>query len=257
MKGVIAVAMGKGGTGKTTTALNLGSGLGRKGRQVLLVDLDPQGSLTRTFLPERPRRGAYAVLRGDVPLLEAIVPTSEERVRLLPADEGLRSLDGSVYSDIELPFALRDALEGYEADYVLIDTPPGGGLLTTMALVAAERVLLPLRASPYDLEQVDTTYQEIAKVSRRMNKSLKPLGFVITQYDGRLHVRTDVEAELRRAYGDLVLATRIRQNVRLEEAPSAGKSIFSYDPRSNGAEDYEALTEEVLRCLAPAQQSAR
>lgn len=254
---VLTIAMSKGGSGKTLTALNLGAGLALRGKKVLLIDLDPQASLTKTFVSlDQVGKNIYDVLIGAGELADIIRETGEKRVTIAPGREALRGLNTQAFDDPDLLFALRDRLEALEKtdaapDFVVIDTPPNSGLLMYMAMVAADGALMPVKASYLDLEETDETYRVYAKAKKRMNQSLRFLGIVLTQYGNR-NLCAQVEERLREAYPEQMLRTRIRQNVRLEESPAAHKSIFSYDPNSHGAEDYGSLTDEVLKCLQSA-----
>jgi chromosome partitioning protein len=245
----LALTMGKGGSGKTLSTLNLGTALARyHQKKVLLVDLDPQASLSKTFLdPEQISRCIYDALIGSVPLEEVIHPT-EEQVDLIPSAKALTGLNTNSIEDPDLPFVLRDQLEGLAYDLVLIDTPPNRGQLMYMAMIAADKLILPVKASYYDLEEVDTTVEAYEKIHRRYNPDLSILGFLVTQYSDKVLAR-NVLGELKSYSGDRVFTTAIRSNVKLEESPAYNRSVFAHDPQSRGARNYRRLAEEVLQWL--------
>jgi len=235
----IALVNQKGGVGKTTTAINLATYLGRMGKRVLLVDLDPQGNAT-SGLGLRPERGVYQLLQGE-PLARLVHPV--DSFDLLPATW---DLVGATVELAENPLALAEALadEGY--DLTLLDAPPSLSPLTLNALGAAQGVVVPVQAEYYALEGVAGLLATLDEVRSRFNPALRLLGILITMYDGRTLLSQQVEAQLRAHFGEKVFWTVVPRNVRLAEAPSFGRTIAQHAPTSPGAHAYRRLAEEVI-----------
>lgn len=242
---VIAVANQKGGVAKTTTAINLASGLARGGARTLLIDLDAQANATQS-LPalERHDRTIYEVLNEELRPSE-VIHTVDEQFDLIPSHIKLAKLEPQLQSAVAA-YRLREALEGLPYDYVIIDCPPSLGALTTNALVAATHVLVPVTASYYGLNAVADFMETFTQIRKVINAPLELLGIVVTIYDARLKIANDVVQVLRDSYGDAVLQTIIYKNVRLDEAASDRASIFDFDPSSRGAQNYRELLKEVL-----------
>ncbi len=245
---ILAVAMQKGGVGKTTTALNLGVALGARGSRVLLIDADPQANLTQG-LGVDPEASAYSIyevlLNPEQGVAFATVPTAAG-VDLVPSTLSLAGaeleLAGKVGRELLLRKALRDVAGAY--DYVLIDAPPSLGLFTLNALAAARSVLVPLQVHAYALRAMPQLEATVDLV-RELNPALALGGIVCTFVDRRTSLSQSVEGEIRRRYGALVFATVIPVNTKLAESPAAGESIGRYAPTSTGARAYEALAREV------------
>lgn len=242
---VIAIANQKGGVAKTTTAINLASGLALKGSRTLLVDLDAQANATQSLPSSDEGRGTiYEVLNQEAKVSETAYRV-EENFDALASHIKLAKLEPQLQGAVDA-YRLREALEDLPYDYVVIDCPPSLGALTTNALVAATHVLVPVTASYYGLNAVADFMETFVQIRKVVNTRLELLGIVITIYDPRLKIANDVVSVLRETYGDTILKTVVHKNVRLDEAASDRSSIFHYDPTSRGAENYRDLLKEVL-----------
>jgi len=243
---VIAVINQKGGVGKTTTAINVAAQLADRAHQALLVDLDPQGNSTSGLgLPRELYPTTYEVLLGQSPLDQAVQPTKREGLYVLPANANLAGAEVELVGQHHREFALRKILETGAFEYVFIDCPPALGLLTINALAAADSVLIPVQAEYYALEGLGQLLDTIQRVRQGINPSLDLLGVVLTMYDKRTSLSTQVQHELRNHFGDKLFKTVIPRNVRLAEAPSFGKTIYEHDRWSKGARSYKQLAKEV------------
>lgn len=247
---VVALVNQKGGVGKTTTTVNLGAAMAELGRQVIIVDLDPQANSTAGlgFDVRRRRRTVYSLLSGEAPIDDVAVPTSVPGLHLVPSEVALAGAEIELASQPEREFRLRGGLADLTGGFghVLIDCPPSLGLLTLNALAAADEVLVPVQAEYYALEGLGHLLHTVELVRDRLNAKLAVGGILVTQFDARTTLAWDVLAEVRRVYPGRVFQTVIPRNVRLGEAPSHGRPITEYDPASKGAEAYRALAKEVL-----------
>jgi chromosome partitioning protein len=248
---IIAIANQKGGVGKTTTAINLATALAAVDKNVLLLDLDPQGNAsTGLGIPRQSRAvTSYQVLIGDQAVGTAIVPTKVPHLSIVPASVDLSGAEIELVAADRREYRLRDALAGkaLRYDYVLIDCPPSLGLLTLNALVAAQAVLVPLQCEFYALEGLSHLIRTIERVKRHLNPALEIQGVVLTMFDKRNNLSDLVAADVRGHFGDKVYETVIPRNVRISEAPSHGKPVLLYDFRCPGAQAYVHLAGEVLR----------
>lgn len=260
---VIAVFNHKGGVGKTTTVANLGAALARRGRKVLLLDCDPQANLTVHYGVDLvdPGNTLYEVLTRDVSMRDAVRATQEENIRILPSSLDLAGVDIELATAMGRERIVRDALDAYlqenrDLDYVLFDCPPSIGLLTVNTLTATDEVFVPLQTEFLALRGVGKLVEVVEKVRRRLNPNVRITGILPTLARTGTLLAKEVQEEITRHFGDRVFKTRIRSNVKLAEAPSHGQSIFAYEPRCKGAEDYAALAEEVEAMQVPHRQIA-
>jgi chromosome partitioning protein len=252
MTTILAIANQKGGVGKTTTAINLGAGLGALERRVLLVDCDPQGNATRGLGATAEVPHLYHVLTGDISILEAIRPSGFPNLDLVAAQRDLVGVEVEFVGEEGWEARLKKALAAVADRYdtILLDCPPSLGHLTVTALTAADAVLVPLQCEYFALEGISDLMSTVKRVQGGLNKRLAISGILLTMYDDRTNLCKDVADEVRRHFGPKVFETVVPRNIRLAEAPSHGLPIFHYDIKSRGAEAYLALAREVLRRAA-------
>ena len=248
---IIAIINQKGGVGKSTTAINLSAALGERGKQVLLVDLDPQGNTTSGFAINKSQVEycIYNVLLDGVAIEEAIIPDVCEGLDLVPATINLAGAEVELVSEMARENRLRDAVGSMRGkyDYIFIDCPPSLGLLTVNALVAADKLLIPIQCEFYALEGVTKLLDSMKRVKSRLNPSLEIFGILLTMYDSRTTLSRQVAAEVRNFFDKTVFETVIPRTVKLSEAPSYGMPITQYDPTCKGALSYSELAEEVIK----------
>lgn len=243
---VIAIANQKGGVGKTTTSINLGAYLAKKGYKVLIVDLDPQGNTTSGlgFDKTTLQHDAYSVLLGQSKAIDGIM-ASPHGPHLLPASPHLAAAEVELVDLEEREFRLKKAIEAGEYDYVIIDCPPSLGLLTVNALTAATHVLIPVQAEYYALEGLGQLLQTMNRVQQALNPDLDLMGVLLTMHNQRTTLSKQVHEEVKQHFPGKVFNTIIPRNVRLAEAPSYGVPIHVYDRWSRGAKSYRQLAKEV------------
>jgi chromosome partitioning protein len=239
----------KGGVGKSTTAVNLGASLALLGRRVLLIDIDPQGNATSGLGIEKAAisQDVYRVLLADVPMEQAILKTAIPDLQLVPSTINLAGAEielvATLSRESRLKVALRPVAPLYE--YVLIDCPPSFGLLTLNALTAADEVLIPVQAEYYALEGLSQLTTVVSRIRQALNPDLRITGVLVTMFDGRTKLATEVLDEVNAYFPEQVFRTQIPRNIRLSEAPSYGKPVALFDIKSRGAQAYLALAREV------------
>lgn len=248
---IIAFSNQKGGIGKTTSAVNIAAAVGKAGKKVLLVDLDPQGNATSGVGVSKKggHKTSYDLLVGDEGVDEIVMETPFENLWVIPTNIGLAGAEYELVTAEKREFFLRDRLQELKNrfDYIVIDCPPSLGILTVSALTAADGVVIPMVCEYYALEGLSQLMLTIRQVKKRYNPGLEITGILITMYDKRLNLTTQVKTELEKYYKDKLFETTIVRNVRLSEAPSFGMPILYYDKSSKGAMAYSAVAEELMQ----------
>jgi chromosome partitioning protein len=256
---VLAVANQKGGVGKTTTAINLGTALAATGERVLIIDLDPQGNASTGLgiAPDKRPYTMYDVLTGHVTLGQAIVETKVPGLAVVPANHDLVGLEPEIHADANRPYRLRDAVAKLAAHqtitpgefaytYILIDCPPSLNLLTLNAMTAAQAVLVPVQCEFFALEGISQLKETIDQIRATLNPALEIQGVVLTMHDSRTAFSREVADNVRAFFGAKVYETMIPRNIRVAEAPSYGKPILLYDPECVGSLAYMKLATEMM-----------
>jgi chromosome partitioning protein len=257
----IAVANQKGGVGKTTTAINVATGLAAAGKRVLVIDLDPQGNASTGFGVNRSERTctSYDLLLGEANVEQAAVKSRVPNLFVVPSTVDLSGAEVELVSLDARMHRLAKALTAPDAeiyDFIIIDCPPSLGLLTVNALVAAESVLVPLQCEFFALEGLTQLLQTVELVRAKFNQRLTILGIVLTMFDRRNRLSEQVAADVRACLGATVFETVVPRNVRLSEAPSHGLPALIYDHRCSGSEAYIALARELLDRVSPRARAA-
>lgn len=249
---ILAIANQKGGVGKTTTAINLGAGLGALERRVLLVDCDPQGNASRGLGVQATSPNLYHALSGEASMAEAIQTSSHPNLDVVPSQRDLVGVEvefvGEAGWEGRLKRALGEVADRY--DTILIDCPPSLGHLTVNALAAADGVLVPLQCEYFALEGISELVATVKRIQGGLNPRLVISGILLTMYDDRTNLSREVADEIRQHFTEKVYETVVPRNIRLAEAPSHGLTIFQYDIKSRGAEAYLAVAREFLRRAA-------
>lgn len=251
MSKIVAIVNQKGGVGKTTSAVNLAASVGAKGKKVLLADIDPQGNATSGFgINKRETvKSTYDMLIGEVSAKEIAVKTEYKNVWVLPASMNLAGAEIELVDMENRETRLKKALAYADGlfDYIFLDCPPSLGIITLNALVAADTLLVPIQCEYYALEGLSQLMSTVRKVKRRYNEHLGLEGVLLTMYDGRLKLTSQVVEEVKRYFPGKVFTTVIPRNVRLSEAPSFGEPVRYYDSTSRGALMYDQLAAEFLK----------
>lgn len=240
----------KGGVGKTATTTNLGAGIAKLGKKVLVVDADAQGNLT-TGLNLKADRGAktlYDVLCGELDIHKAVLPTAYSNLMLIPANSRLAGAEIELVDVPQRELVLKKKLSALHDsfDYILIDCPPSLGLISINSLAASEGIIVPIQCEYYALEGVSNLINTINLVKRGLNPTLDIVGIVLTMYDSRTNLSVQVAAEVKRYFREKVFNTIIPRNVKIAESPSFGKPVIYYDESSSGAKAYMSLAQELL-----------
>jgi len=246
MSKVISISNHKGGVGKTTSALNIGAGLNKLGKKVLLIDLDPQANLSQSLGIIDQEKNIYGAIRGEYKLQPINIIKGLD---LIPSTLDLSGAEVELSGEAGREYILKELIDPIKKqyDYVIIDSPPSLGLLTINSFTASDEVLIPLQAQYLAIQGLTKLVEVIDKIKKRLNKSLKVGGVFITQYDNRKVLNRDVVTTIKSHFKNEVFKTKIRDNVALAEAPTQGVDIFRYQPKSKGAEDYLALCREIVK----------
>ena len=264
-KKIISIINQKGGVGKTTTVINLAAGLSMKGKKILVIDLDPQGNATTGLglsNTESSDTTIYNVLNGNKKISEVIQRTSFENLNLITSNVDLSGLEVETAGDSRRAFKLKDELTSIlndsraSYDYILIDCPPSLSLLTIMALVASEALVVPLQTEFFALEGLTQLMKTIERIKNNLNPELSIRGILLTMYDRRNKLSGEVEREARNYFKEKVYQSVVPRNVRLSEAPSHGVPVLIYDKNCPGSKSYFSFTEEFLNQDKPVESAA-
>ena len=257
---IIAVANQKGGVGKTTTAINLSTVLAKKGKKVLMIDADPQGNGTSGVGVDKDQQfSVYDVLIEDIEIENTLQKTQVRNLDLCPSNINLAGAEVQLVSMENREYKLKEKVDKIKDkyDFIIIDCPPSLGLITLNAFTASDSVLIPVQCEYYALEGLGQLLNTIELVKKRMNKSLRVEGALLTMYDARTNLSNQVVKEVKNYFGDRVYKNVIPRNVKLSEAPSYGLPITLYDARSKGAKSYDKFVKEFLKANEEEQKIAR
>jgi len=246
MSKVISISNHKGGVGKTTSAINIGAGLAGLGKRVLLIDLDPQANLSQSLGIIDQEPNIYQAIKGESPLKPIQILKGLD---IVPSTLDLSGAEVELAGEAGREYILRELIEPLRNsyNYILIDSPPSLGLLTINAFTASDEIYIPLQAQYLALQGLAKLREVIEKITKRLNKGLKLGGVFITQYDSRKVLNRDIANTIAEHFKEGVFTTKIRDNVALAEAPTAGLDIFRYQPNSHGAQDYLSLCKEIIK----------
>jgi chromosome partitioning protein len=246
MSKIISISNHKGGVGKTTSVVNIGAGLNKLGKKVLLIDLDAQANLSQSLGLTNQARNIYTAIRGEHELEPIQVLKGFD---VVPSTLDLSGAEIELSNEAGREFILQELVAPIKKsyDYILVDCPPSLGLLTINSFTASDEVFIPLQAEFLAMQGLSKLVEIIEKIKKRLNKNLKVGGVFITQYDNRKVLNRDVLATIQEHFKDNIFKTQIRDNVALAEAPAQGLDIFRYNPKSYGADDYLALCKEIIK----------
>lgn len=249
---IIAITNQKGGVGKTTSAINISAALALKGKNTLLVDVDPQAhsSLSVVRDPQSQENSIYDVLVGDgKQITDVIMQSTIPGLKVVMSKIAMAKLETTLIGEIDGHYRLKDSLSSIKKmyDFIIIDTPPNLGLITINSLVASDQILIPIQSSFLCLEGTDDLLETIDKVKKIANQNLQIIGIMITMHDKRTNISKDVVERIKKVFGKKVFKTIISKSVKLEESPAYKESIFTFAPHSVGAIQYQKLAEEIIR----------
>jgi chromosome partitioning protein len=246
MSKVISISNHKGGVGKTTSAINIGAGLNKLGKKVLLIDLDPQANLSQSLGLIDQDRNIYGAIRGEYKLEPISILKGFD---IIPSTLDLSGAEIELSGEAGREYILRELIDPLRGsyDFIIIDSPPSLGLLTINSFTASDEIFIPLQAQYLALQGLAKLMEVVDKIQKRLNKDLKLGGVIVTQYDHRKVLNRDVVSTIETHFKDEVFKTKIRDNIALAEAPTQALDIFRYSPKSYGAEDYLSLCREILK----------